>query len=295
MSPIDMNITEKFQQNKLLAPFCTYQIGGPADWFLDGSLISDIEEAISWADGSGIKYFVFGGGSNLLFSENGFRGLMIRVTVSEIKVEGEKIIADAGTKIFAIVKAAQDNSLSGLEAWNGLPGTVGGAVFGNAGCFGVETKDILDWAKLYIPGEGVIEKNIDFFEYAYRNSKIKREPGAAVLQACFKLHKEDPEKIKAKMDEIAKLRIQKQPPGSSTGSFFKNPPGDSAGRLIEACGLKGETMGRAQISPQHANFILNKGGATSKDILELAALAQKKVKENFGIDLEREVIVVTEN
>lgn len=287
-------ITEKFQKDRILAPFCTYQIGGKADWFLEASSIEDVEEAISWAEGSGVKHFIFGGGSNLLFSENGFRGLVIRAMMNNLKVEGEKIIADAGVKIFALVKAAQDAGLTGMEAWNGLPGTVGGAIFGNAGCFGVETKDILESAKLYIPNEGVTQKDVDFFEYEYRNSKVKKSGEIAVLQGTFKLQKGEPEQIKAKMDEIAKLRITKQPPGSSTGSFFKNPEGDSAGRLIEAAGLKGEMIGRAQISPQHANFILNKGGATSKDILELAGLAQKKVKENFGIDLHREVVLVGE-
>lgn len=290
-----MSITEKFQKDKILAPFSTYQIGGKADWFLEATSIEDVAEAISWAEGSSVKHFIFGGGSNLLFSENGFRGLVIRIVANNLKVEGEKIIADAGLKIFALVKAAADAGLTGLEAWNGLPGTVGGAIFGNAGCFGLETKDILESAKLYIPGEGVVDKNADFFEYEYRNSKLKKSGEIAVLQGTFKLQKGEPEQIKAKMDEIAKLRITKQPPGSSTGSFFKNPEGDSAGRLIEAAGLKGEMMGRAQISPQHANFILNKGGATSKDILELAGLAQKKVKENFGIDLHREVVVVPEN
>ncbi len=290
-----MSISDKFQKDKILAPFCTYQIGGKADMFLDAASIEDTSEAIKWAEENKIRYFIFGGGSNLLFSENGFRGLVIHIAANSLKVEGEKITADAGVKIFALIKAAADAGLSGLEAWNGLPGTVGGAIFGNAGCFGTETKDILESAKLYIPGEGIVEKDVEFFEYEYRNSKVKKSGEIVVLQGTFKLQKGEPEQIKAKMDEIAKLRITKQPAGSSTGSFFKNPEGDSAGRLIEAAGLKGKIMGRAQISPQHANFILNKGGATSKDILELAGLAQKSVKENFGIDLQREVVVVPEN
>lgn len=284
----------KIQENHLLAPYTTYQIGGPADYFVEAQSTEEVLEALDWAAELDLPVFVFGGGSNLLFDDAGFRGLVIRMRAEDVKVEGERVMADAGVMMARVVKAAAEAGLTGIEAWNGLPGTVGGAVRGNAGCFGVETKDVLESAVVWLPGEGVRDVPPEFFDYHYRSSRLKKEPGI-VLSATFKLAKGVAEEITAKMREIARSRIQKQPPGSSTGSFFKNPEGDSAGRLIEAAGLKGHVLGKAQISPHHANFFLNKGGATAGDILALADLTQKTVEEKFGVVLEREVVYVPED
>ena len=281
------------QEDHPLAPYSTFQIGGPADYFVEAKTMEEVIEALDWAQAGDIPYFVFGGGSNLLFDDEGFRGLIIRMRTQDVTVEGETLHADAGAMTAMLVKAAQDASLTGLEAWNGLPGTVGGAIYGNAGCFDVETKDILESAEVYLPGEGQVTLTPDQLEYDYRTSKLKRTPGAVVLRGHFKLQKGEPQKIAEKMQEIAKLRIQKQPPGLSTGSFFKNPPGDrSAGQLIDECGLKGKTLGKAKISEHHANFFVNTGGATMQDILNLAEHATAAVKEKFDIKLEREIIVV---
>lgn len=284
----------KIQENHLLAPYTTYQIGGPADYFVEAQSTEEVLESLDWAAELDLPVFVFGGGSNLLFDDAGFRGLVIRMKAEGVKVEGERVTADAGVLMARVVKAAAEAGLTGIEAWNGLPGTVGGAVTGNAGCFGVETKDVLESAVVWLPGEGVRDVTPEFFDYHYRTSRLKKEPGI-VLSATFKLAKGEAEEITAKMREIARSRIQKQPPGSSTGSFFKNPEGDSAGRLIEAAGLKGHVLGKAQISPHHANFFLNKGGATAGDILALADLAQKTVGDKFGVVLEREVVYVPED
>lgn len=283
-----------FEKNKVLAPFCTYQIGGPADWFLEATNPQDLLEGIGEAKKKGLPFFVFGGGSNLLFDDAGFRGLVIHVAMNDLNVNGEEIRAGAGCKISTLVNAAKESGLSGLEAWNGLPGTVGGAVFGNAGCFGVETKDILKSAEIYDSEVKIVGK--DFFEFEYRNSKIKKGGGVVVLSATFKLQKGDRAAIEVKMKEVAAARAKKQAAGSSTGSFFKNPsPEQPAGMLIEQCGLKGKMVGRAQISPVHANFILNKGGATAADVLGLADLAQKEVENKFGVVLEREVVYISKN
>lgn len=284
----------KIQENHLLAPHTTYQIGGPADYFVEAQSTEEVLEALDWAAELDLPVFVFGGGSNLLFDDAGFRGLVIRMRAEDVKVEGERVMADAGVMMGRVVKAAAEAGLTGMEAWNGLPGTVGGAVTGNAGCFGVEAKDVLESAVVWLPGEGMRDVPPEFFDYHYRSSRLKKEPGI-VLSATFKLAKGETEKITAKMREIARSRIQKQPPGSSTGSFFKNPEGDSAGRLIEAAGLKGHVLGKAQISPHHANFFLNKGGATAAEILELADLAQKTVRDKFGVTMEREVVYVPED
>jgi len=279
------------RQNVLLAPYTTYQIGGPADTFLEATSVEEVIAALEWAAERDMPVFVFGGGSNLLFDDAGRRGLVIRMKSAELKVEGEEIVADGGVMMAKVVLAAAEADLSGLEAWNGLPGTVGGAVVGNAGCFGVETADVLKEAELWLPGEGVKTVNAILLQFTYRSSRLKME-GGVVLRARFKLMKGDRTAIQEKMREVARSRIQKQPAGSSTGSFFKNPPGDYAGRLIEAAGLKGKRLGKAQISDQHANFLLNTGGATAADIVALAELVEKTVQEKFGVRLEREVVFV---
>lgn len=274
-----------------LAKYTTFQIGGEADYFVEAQSTEAFLEALDWAMEHDLPVFVFGGGSNLLFADEGFRGLVIRVRSSGLQVEGEKIVADAGVPIAKVLAAAAQAGLTGMEAWNGLPGTVGGAVRGNAGCFGVESKDILESAEVYVPGEGVRQFNVNELAYAYRNSRLKRE-GGFVLSAVFKLSRGKASAIEMAMKEVARSRIQKQPPGASTGSFFTNPPGDHAGRLIEAAGLKGKSFGKAKISDQHANFFLNTGGATAADILALAQMAEEAVFTQFGVRLEREVAFV---
>ncbi len=294
-----MQIEGKIKENELLARYCTFQIGGPADFFLEAASTKELLAGIEWAEERDLPYFVFGAGSNLLFDDEGFRGLVIRVKSEGLKVEGERITVDAGVMSAKVVLAAAEAGLTGLEAWNGLPGTVGGAVYGNAGCFGVETKDVLESAEVFFPGEEGEGKEprlrrvgVEFFEYGYRNSRLKKEADI-VLNAVFRLKKGDPAAIKTRMMEVAKSRIQKQPAGSSTGSFFKNPsPEQSAGWLIEQCGLKGKRVGGAQISEQHGNFFLSTGKTTAADILALADLAEKTVLEKFGVTLEREVVFV---
>lgn len=300
-----MQMEEKIHKNEGLARYCTFQIGGLADFFLEAATTEALLSGLEWARGRGLPYFVFGAGSNLLFDDSGFRGLVIRVKSDGLKVDGERITADSGVLVAKVVKAATDAGLTGLEAWNGLPGTVGGAVYGNAGCFGLEAKDVLESAEVFFPGEGkeglfgsrrVV--GVDFFEYGYRSSSLKEDSQLrrVVLSATFKLQKGEPSAIKARMMEVAKSRIQKQPAGSSTGSFFKNPSIEqTAGWLIEQCGLKGKRIGGAQISEHHGNFFLNSGKITARDVLALADFAQNKVLEKFGVSLEREVIYLQSN
>ncbi len=280
------------QENHPLSRYCTFQIGGPADFFVAAESVDEVLEALAWAEERNLPVYVFGAGSNLLFDDAGFRGLVIRMRAKDLQVIGEEIQADAGVMASQLVKAAADAGLTGLEAWNGLPGTVGGAVYGNAGCFGVETKDVLLSADLYFPGEGLCTWRVKDFKYKYRWSALKEKNGV-VLRAYFQLKKGDPELITAAMNDVARLRIKKQPPGLSTGSFFKNPsPEQPAGWLIDQCGLKGKRLGGAQISEHHANFFLNAGGASAKDILDLEELVRTTVRERFGIELEREIVFV---
>jgi UDP-N-acetylmuramate dehydrogenase len=287
-----MNIAEKFERDYELAGCCTYRVGGPADWFFDAGSVEELVEAIEWADGEGVKVFVMGAGSNVIFDDAGFRGLVVRFRGGDLKVEGEKIVVDAGVLMPKLVRAAAEAGLAGLEAWSGLPGTVGGAVYGNAGSFGVEVKDVLEKAEVFVPGEGVKEFGVEDFEFDYRSSKLKRGENSVVLRAVFKLKTGDAEEIKANMKEITGKRVGKQPPGASCGSFFKNPVDHPAGWLLDQCGLKGRRVGGAMISEDHANFFLNKESAKASDILELARLAKEAVKEKFGIELEEEVVYV---
>jgi len=298
LDPISLNkenghmIEEKMKQNHALAQYCTFQIGGPADHYLNAESVEDVLEGIRWAEEHDMPVFIFGGGSNLLFDDAGFRGLVIRNRSENIEIDGLKLIADAGVRTTMLVMNAMEHGLSGIEAWNGLPGTVGGAVYGNAGCFDLETKDVLESAEIYFPDAGVKTLKVDELEYGYRTSRLKHEPGF-VLRATFALHKNKPEEIREMMMEIVKKRVKKQPSGLSTGSFFKNPFIDkAAGMLIDQCGLKGYREGSMEVSDQHANFFVNKGGATSADVLALQSHVEKTVLEKFGIQLEREIIFV---
>ena len=279
---------EGITQNEDLSLYSTYRIGGPADYFYKLKNADDLPAAISFAKEKNIPYFLIGGGTNILFSDKGFRGLIIKNESAKIVAKDNQITADSGVLISNLIRFSFDNHLTGLEKWWGLPGTVGGAVRGNAGCNGLETKDILVKAKVLDPETNEIkEVKNDYFNFDYRASKLK-ESNEILLSATFKLEKtETPVADQLKVaQETAKKRHASQPPGLTAGSFFKNPsPEKPAGLLIDQAGLKGKEVGGAKISEKHANFFLNAKGATQKDILELATLAKREVKAKSGIDL----------
>lgn len=290
-----MTIDEKIERNHELKRYSTFQVGGLADFFLEAKTREELLAGVEWAELHDVPVFVFGGGSNLLFDDAGFRGLVIRVRMNGLSVEGERIVAEAGVRTPDLVNFALEQELTGLEPWSGLPGTVGGAVFGNAGCFGLETVDFLESAEVYFAGEGVKNVAVNELGYSYRHSKLKEE-GAVVLSARFKMNTGDAAEIEQGMKDVSAKRRGKQPPGLTTGSMFKNPSTEQpAGMLIDQCGLKGHQIGGAKISEHHGNFFMNAGGATAADILELVGLAQDKVREQFGLELEREVIFLAED
>ena len=279
------------EQSKPLAPLTTLQIGGPADLYYKLTDIEELAPLLAEAKNLNIPVFVLGGGSNTVFHDDGFRGLIIHVKANKISIEGETIVADAGALLSQVLQAAIKNGLSGMENMMGLPGTVGGAVRGNAGAFGTETKDILQKALIFNEEKGVHEVAPDYLNFSYRTSTVKRNKGRdIVLRAWFKLKKGD---TKAAMKEAAPVlakRLKKQPAGKTSGSFFKNPSSElAAGYLLDQAGCKGLQLGQAQVSPQHANWIMNLGGATQKDILRLAAMMRDRVKAKFEIELEPEV------
>jgi len=281
--------------NDLLNKHSTFMIGGAADFFYRVTDMALVPPLVEFAREHGVKLFVMGSGSNILFHEEGFRGLVLKIEAKGLKVTGDEIEAEAGVGIATLIQSSLEHDLTGLENWMGLPGTVGGAVRGNAGCNGLETAEILKSAKLLDPVSGeIVGVERTFFDFSYRESTLKHS-NMIVLSAIFKLKKRDFSK-EEQAELVAKyrsVRMTKQPFGNTTGSFFKNPlPDKPAGMLIDQAGLKGRMIGKAQISEKHANFFLNTGGATFDEMMSLVRLAQDTVREKFGIELEPEVQVV---
>lgn len=240
----------------------------------------------------GIPYFILGNGSNLLVSDDGYRGAIIQIfrNMSSVVLEGEDVIrAQAGALLSTVARAALNNSLTNMEFASGIPGTLGGAVTMNAGAYGGEMKDILyEVTALTEEGE-VITLKADELELGYRTSCIKTK-NYIVLEAAIKLEKGDKEKIQARMDELKEQRVKKQPlEFPSAGSTFKRPAGYFAGKLIQDAGLAGFKIGGAEVSAKHCGFVINSGNGTAKDIMELIHHVQKAVWENAGVKLEMEV------
>jgi len=282
-------------QNEKLSKHSTFLIGGPADHFCKCQSPEDLKEAIQFAKQQEAPYLIIGGGSNILFDDEGFRGVIIKMEDQNVTFGESTVKAGAGTNVATLIAKTIQNGFIGLGKWVGLPGTIGGAVRGNAGCNGLETKDILVKATLFDPKtEEIKEVTAEYFQYGYRTSFIKSSD-EIVLNATLQLQKSDesPEEQVKLMQEIRMFRKDAQPFGSSGGSFFKNPsPEKPAGMLIDQAGLKGKSIGNAQISEKHANFFLNKGGATSADIIELAKLAKEQVEAKTGIVLREEIQII---
>ncbi len=257
------NQTLNIQSNILLADYTTFKIGGAAKYFFVARDRDDLVKAVSFAKEKELPFFILGGGSNLLISDEGFDGLVIAMNNNRLSVNGSKIIAEAGARLSDLVKFSIKNNLSGLEWAIGIPGTIGGATKVNAHAFG---SDMSDFVK-----------------------SIKKECSAifSVELALKRGNKEESEKL---IKEYIIKRKNTQPLNCpSAGCVFKNPKGYFAGKLIDDCGLKGERIGKAMISKKHANFIINRGGARAKDIAALIALVKNEVKKKFSVDLEEEI------
>ncbi|MBR4723883.1 MAG: UDP-N-acetylmuramate dehydrogenase, partial [Clostridia bacterium] len=265
-----------------------------ADEFCAVSDKEEIIELINYAKGKNIPYFVMGNGSNILVSDKGIRGLVIQISgnFSRYEISENLIKAESGALLSALSKAAQKSGLSGMEFAGGIPGTLGGAVYMNAGAYGGEMSGIVKSVTYLKNGE--IKKIDDGFGFGYRRS-IFADLGAVILEAELELKNGNPEEIKAKMEDYKTRRTEKQPLSMpSAGSVFKRPEGHFAGRLIEDAGLKGFQIGGAKVSEKHSGFIVNTGGATAKDVLALIRHIQKTVKEKFDVELETEVKIVGE-
>lgn len=270
------------------------RIGGPADYFVRVTTERDLVGTIAVAREHELPVLMLGGGTNMLVSDRGVRGVVLKNDWSESSVDGTTITAASGTPLASVAAVAARNGVVGLEWMATVPGTVGGAVHGNAGAFGSEVKDVLvDATLMDLNGDTWTVSNAEL-GFAYRTSNLQKTP-IVVVSARFRGAPGDRATAVRRIKEIANERIAKQPLAQpNTGSIFRNPGGDYAGRLIEAAGLKGATEGGAMISPKHANFIVNVGDATAKDVWKLMQRAQGEVRDRFGVELVPEVELVGE-
>lgn len=282
-------------EDEPLASRTSFGIGGPAEFFVELSRVEAIEKAIDGCRERDIPYLILGAGTNLLIADRGVEGLVIRVVNRDHHIEGTRVRAGAGLKMMRLARIVADAGLRGFEFAIGVPGTVGGAVYQNAGCWGKEMREVLVHAEVYQPGSGVSTMSPADLKLGYRTSALREGPlkGALIVSATIKLERGDGEEAKRLMAKLTKERNETQPiKTKNCGSVFKNPPGDSAGRLVQAAGLKGLREGAAVISQLHGNFIVNEGGATASDVRTLIDRARAEIKRRFNLDIETEVEMV---
>ena len=281
---------ESLQESAPLAQYTAARIGGPAEFLITVRSAAELAGAVNQLWEFEIEFRLLGGGSNVLVADQGISGVVVLNHAREVKFAEQHVWAESGASIGSIARRSVEKGLSGLEWAVSVPGSVGGAIVGNAGAHGSDTARTLDHAEVTHRHEGRQQWDIERLEFGYRSSWLKRNPGeAVVLAARFDLEPTDLEETRSTMKEYLEHRQQTQPTGASIGSMFKNPQGDHAGRLIEASGLKGERQGAAEISSKHANFFINRGGATAADVYALIELAQQRVAEKFDVELELEV------
>ena len=273
----------------------SFKVGGNADIIAFPSTEDDLIAILKKAEENNIPCMVIGNGSNLLIKDCGIRGIVIKTTAMnpDIVVDGETIRCTAGTSLSKLCMAALENSLTGLEFAYGIPGTVGGAIYMNAGAYGGEIKDVLTSVRHITPELDVRKISAEDLSLSYRKSFYSENPGYIISSAEFRLQKGSKDEIRSKMNDLIGRRKDKQPlEFPSAGSTFKRPEGYFAGALIEQCGLKGYRIGGAEVSEKHAGFIINRYSGTAADVLELIEFVKNTVKENTGVTLEPEVKIL---
>jgi len=283
------------RQGERLAARTSFGIGGPAEFFAEMANPQAIEVALEGCRLRAVPYLLLGAGTNLLIADAGVEGLVIRVVNRDYEVEGTRVRAGAGLKMMRLARIVADAGLRGFEFAIGVPGTVGGAVYQNAGCWGKELREVLVEARGFQPGADRRTWSPKDLQLGYRTSALRDGPlhGSLVIDATIKLERGDGEEAKRLMAKLTNERNQTQPiKTKNCGSVFVNPAGDSAGRLVQAAGLKGTRQGRAVISQLHGNFIVNEGGATAADVAKLINHARAEVMRRFGIELVPEVELV---
>lgn len=311
-------------ENEPLSKYTTFHIGGAAKYFVIVKNVEEIKEALAWAEEHSQKYFILGGGSNLLFSDAGFDGLVIKIVFAEILISGEEMVAGAGAPLFLAVKKAAGAGLAGLESLAGIPGTVGGAAANNAGAYGKSISDILIKAEILTVGNResdsikVVEKS--WFEYEYRASKFKYWSNGGkpvILRVWLSLKKTEKDLLDQKISEVMAARNAKEPKGFCAGCIFKNFKGHAVAELlekinfspeeknlfasreavpaawfIERAELKGKKIGGAYIPAEHANYVLSDGTAKAEDVIMMISFIKQQVRDKFGVQLEEEIEIV---
>jgi len=298
----------KIKENVALKNYTTFKIGGNAKYFFEVKDKNELILATKMAKENSLPFFILGGGSNVLISDKGYDGLVIKMQNTDYKILDTEIYVEAGVRLGKIVNLSNEAALSGLEWMAGIPGTIGGAIRGNAGAFEGETKDIIKEVEFFDVKDGKIKifKNKDC-EFGYRNSIFKKNQNLIILSAVIQLKKGNKDDIKEKAKKYITYRIERHPNNPSAGSLFKNYTGSKllkkypetekfnkmgfipAGWLIEKVGLKGFKIGGAQISEKHCNFIINTDNGKAKDVIDLINLVKEKVKNEFGIIIEEEI------
>lgn len=274
----------------------TFRIGGPADILAAPPSEEGIRAVLEVCRREGIPLHIIGNGSNLLVSDRGIRGVVLQIfkNYSGQAFEGDLVTAKAGTLLGVLAKQALAHGLSGLEFASGIPGTLGGAVMMNAGAYGGEMKNILQWAKVLTAGGEIRTLGVDELEMGYRTSIVEKRR-YTILEAGIRLEEKDPAQILSRMEELKEMRVSKQPLDiPSAGSTFKRPEGYFAGKLIMDAGLRGYSCGDAQVSEKHCGFVVNKGNAAAGDVMELIRRVQKIVFEKYGVALEPEIRMIGE-
>ena len=287
---------ENVKTDEMLRNHLYTKLGGKADFFVTPTTYEEVQEVVKLSNEENYPFTLLGNGSNLIVKDGGIRGIVLHLkNFDDIKSNGSQLVAQSGAAIIDVSRRALAEKLSGLEFACGIPGTVGGALFMNAGAYGGEISDVLDYCYVVDRKGNLVKRTAAELELDYRHSNIS-EKGDIVLEATFSLKPGDYEEIKAVMDDLTYKRESKQPlEFPSCGSVFKRPPGYFAGKLIQDSELQGTNFGGAEVSTKHAGFIVNKDNATAHDYISLIEHVQKTVKEKFDVDLEREVRIIGED
>lgn len=285
---------ENIRLQEPMADHTTFRIGGPADCFVQLENEQQLKKLQKYLGLAGVPFFVMGNGSNLLVSDAGYRGVILQIGsgMSDISVEGCRVVAKAGASLAQVARKALEYGLTGLEFASGIPGTVGGGVVMNAGAYGGEMCQVVTQVNVVNQDGETMELDNETMEFGYRTSVI-RHSTFTITEVVFSLEPGDREAIKAKMEELAGRRREKQPlEYPSAGSTFKRPEGNFAGKLIMEAGFRGFQIGGARVSDKHCGFIINTGNATARDVLDVIARIQAGVKDKFHVDLETEIVFI---
>ena len=281
----------EIEKNVLLKDYTAFKIGGSARYFFTARTKEDLVKALIAAKKFKTPFFILGKGSNVLVSDKGFKGLVIKILNSKFRIINSELAGQAGAMLGELASAAANNGLTGLEWATGIPGTVGGAIYGNAGTKEESIGDIIKTVEVFdVKAVKVKKLSKRECKFGYRDSIFKRRKHLIILSCRIQLKEGEKGEIKRMAEDFISARKKTQPLNlPSAGSIFKNPPGFFAGKLIEEMGLKGKKAGQAQISEKHANFIVNLGGARARDVKKLIDLIKRKAKKKFGVNLEEEI------